>query len=88
MARSTHVSDASRVFRPLSRPAFRQVHLEYRQVLTVRGDARGSIIRALGSVLWITQDGDPDDHILNPGEAFVITSPGAVVIQGMRLPSA
>jgi hypothetical protein len=61
----------------------REVLLGPRQVLALRGNARGVRIEALGCRLWITQSSGIDDIILNPGERFTITMPGVVVIQGM-----
>ena len=37
------------------------------------------------SVLWVTQDGDPNDRVLYPGERMTLcSSSGRAVLQGMR----
>ena len=41
----------------------------------------GHVIRCLSGTLWVTQEGDPRDHILAAGDEFLIEAPGAVVVQ-------
>ncbi len=79
-------SSTSRVLRLGGRPrvaAAREVHLARRQVVALRGDSRGTQVVAQNCVLWITQDGDAEDHILQPGQRLTIDGVGLVVIQGM-----
>jgi hypothetical protein len=56
------------------------VELEARAFLTL-SDARGARVLCLSGELWITQDGDPNDHFVAPGAVFDITAPGTVVVQ-------
>ncbi len=72
------------IVRRLQRPEVFQVRLRYREVLSLSGDHRGVQIASIDSVLWVTQDNDPDDHVLQPGERFRIMRSGRVVVQGMR----
>jgi hypothetical protein len=72
------------IHRQLHGPRVLQIRLERREVAMLSGDQTGAQIVSVDSVLWITQEGDPDDHFLQPGERYHITGPGRVVIQGMR----
>ena len=62
----------------------RTVSLGRREVLVLSDAACQLQILCGAGVLWITQDGDPEDYILERGERFTVTRPGRVVIQGMR----
>ncbi len=44
----------------------------------------GSEIRCLEGILWVTQEGDPRDYILEPGETFVTHRKGKVVLQALK----
>ncbi|HEY9847233.1 MAG TPA: DUF2917 domain-containing protein [Candidatus Caenarcaniphilales bacterium] len=43
----------------------------------------GSQIVCMQGVLWLTQSGDPHDYILHPGERFLATCQGKVVVQAL-----
>ena len=43
-------------------------------------DAKGSQIRCLSGGLWITQDRDPRDIVLAPGESFTIDRGGPTIV--------
>lgn len=43
-------------------------------------DAKGSLIRCLSGGLWITQDHDPRDIVLEPGESFTIDRAGPAIV--------
>jgi len=44
----------------------------------------GQSIRCIRGALWVTQDGDPRDIILGPGERYEIDRPGGVVISAFE----
>jgi hypothetical protein len=69
--------------RPHSREV-RTVSLARREVLVLSDVECDLQILCATGVIWITQDGDPEDYILERGERFTVTRPGRVVIQGMR----
>jgi hypothetical protein len=50
----------------------------------IEGDRRGDVIRCLSGTLWITQEGDLKDYILEPGQDFWVTRAGTVVVQGLE----
>jgi len=45
-------------------------------------DLVGSRIRCLSGHLWVTVQGEGEDHILNPGQSLAIGNPGKVIIGG------
>jgi len=51
--------------------------------LTLDG-ARGALVRCLEGGLWITQDGDRNDHVLAAGGSFRVDRDGVVVMQATR----
>lgn len=53
--------------------------LARRQTLALT-DRAGELIECLSGSLWITQDGDPRDVILGPGEGHVIDRDGLVLV--------
>ena len=58
------------------------VALETGQVLSL-DDARGLRIRGKAGTVWITEEGDLDDHIVGPGEIRVIAHDGRTVVQAL-----
>ena len=46
------------------------------------GDNRAMCIQCLDGNLWITQQGDAADYLLEPGESFIVTHSGQVLVQG------
>jgi hypothetical protein len=52
------------------------------EVVTLQ-DARGARISARTGTVWVTEEADPKDHILGPGEAFVLARNGRTVIQAL-----
>lgn len=49
----------------------------------VLDDAAGTVVRVLRGDVWITQDRDAADHVLEPGGTFRLDRPGLTVIQAM-----
>jgi hypothetical protein len=45
-------------------------------------DLVGSRIRCLSGYLWVTVQGEGEDHILGPGQSLAIGTPGKVIIGG------
>jgi hypothetical protein len=59
-----------------------KVVLEPGQVLTI-DDGKGVHIRPVGARVWITEEGDCSDFVVNPGEEFVVSHKGRTVIQAI-----
>jgi hypothetical protein len=47
------------------------------------GVDRGDAILVTKGVLWVTQEGDPQDYILSTGERFVANRHGSVVVEAL-----
>ena len=59
-----------------------QVGMQASEALAL-DDARGTLVRCLAGSLWVTQDGDRDDHLLRVGESMRIERDGPTVVQAM-----
>ena len=46
-------------------------------------DARGMRILPSAGTLWITEEGEPRDFVVGPGEAFVVTRAGRTLVQAV-----
>lgn len=59
------------------------ISLSKYRIWTIEGDRRGDVIRCVDGALWITQEGDLKDYVLESGKDFWVTRPGAVVVQAL-----
>lgn len=57
--------------------------LEAGQVLTLDDAAGTRIVSRLGTV-WVTEEGDPKDHIVGPGETRLIGRGGRTLLQALQ----
>ena len=57
--------------------------LEPGQVVTL-DDAAGTCIRARYGALWVTEEDNPADHIVRPGDVHVIARAGRTVVQALE----
>ena len=46
-------------------------------------DALGATVTCQAGTVWVTQDGDPRDVLLAPGERIVLDRPGAGLLQAL-----
>lgn len=56
--------------------------LEAGQIFSL-DDACGTSIEAQAGTVWITEEGEPRDFVVGPGEAFLVTRPGRTLVQAM-----
>lgn len=70
---------------PIDTATERIVTLRAEQVARVNGAARLHIARGL---LWLTVDGQPDDHWLGAGEHFTLGRGARAWVQAMRAPAS
>ena len=56
--------------------------LDVGEVITL-DDAAGVRIHARAGTVWVTEEGDPTDHIVDAGNAFIIESPGRTLVQAL-----
>lgn len=59
-----------------------EIHLVAREGWSSEAVA-GSQIVCLQGLLWLTQSNDPHDYILHPGQRFLATCQGKVVVQAL-----
>lgn len=60
------------------------IHLlrkDYRPMSAIK---LGSTLYCDSGVLWVTQSGDQEDHVLQTGEKLTVTNRGKVLIEAMR----
>jgi hypothetical protein len=63
-----------------------QVHLdlEVGALWRARGDQRGRVIICRRGVVWITQERDVVDYVLQEGEIFIVTLRGLVLVRALE----
>ena len=57
--------------------------LEPGQVITL-DDARGTCVGARYGQVWVTEEGQIEDHVLSPGEMFTIRHDGRTLVQALQ----
>lgn len=50
---------------------------------TIEGNRRGDVISCTRGTLWVTQEGDLKDYVIESGRSFWVTKPGTVVVQAL-----
>jgi hypothetical protein len=63
------------------------LNLEAGALWRARGDHRGRAIICRRGAVWITQEHDGTDYVLEAGEIFIVTLPGLVLVQAL-MPAA
>ena len=61
-----------------------EISLPKNKLWQMDGDRRGDVIRCLNGTLWITQEGDLKDNIVDAGKSFWVTRRGSVVVQALE----
>ncbi len=59
------------------------VHLHAKEILELENQNGGLRLKVLSGTAWITQPGDPDDHLLQANETLDIDKSGLVLVQAM-----
>jgi hypothetical protein len=59
------------------------IHLNAHEVYRLDGRAQ-VLVQALKGILWVTQKGDGQDYILQPGEVFSAGGDGLILIEGIK----
>jgi len=47
-------------------------------------DAAGTRVQTRCGTVWVTEENDPKDHIVGPGDSFVLARGGRTVIQALQ----
>lgn len=59
--------------------------LSAQEIERLAGIRKGDTIVCTNGVLWVTQEGDPEDYMLKNGEKFVANRQGVVLVQALNL---
>lgn len=51
--------------------------------LVALDDARGTRIQPERGTVWITEEGEPHDFVVGPGEAFLVRRAGRTLVQAI-----
>jgi len=60
------------------------MQLDRKDICRLEGRKRGPAVTCLEGAVWITQAGDPRDHILVAGEKFAVNRRGVVLLEAVR----
>lgn len=60
-----------------------KIPLSKGSMLRIEMTRQSRVISCQAGVYWITQEGDPQDHLLEAGEKLIIDRAGLVVVQGI-----
>jgi hypothetical protein len=60
------------------------ISLAKARVWNIEGDRRGDVISCRSGSLWVTQEGDLKDYVLDAGQNFWVTRSGTVVVQALQ----
>jgi hypothetical protein len=52
-------------------------------IWSLEGDRRGDVISCLNGTLWITQEKDTRDYVIESGQKFWVTKPGTLIVQAL-----
>jgi hypothetical protein len=66
-----------------SRPGT-EVQLQRKSLCRLRGRKHGPAVACLEGAVWVTQAGDPRDHVLLAGEEFAVNRRGDVLVEAIR----
>lgn len=58
--------------------------LKRRSVFSLDGHVTGTSIACVVGFVWVTQEGDANDYVLGPGEAFVAKRDGLIVVEALN----
>ncbi|MEW5721665.1 MAG: DUF2917 domain-containing protein, partial [Thermodesulfobacteriota bacterium] len=61
-----------------------EMRLNKQELRPLVGDRVGARIQCVKGTLWVTQENDPNDHVLESGDQFTVTLRGKVVVQAMK----
>ncbi len=56
--------------------------LKYK-IWSIEGNRRGDVISCQNGTLWVTQEGDLKDYVVEAGKSFWVTKPGTVIVQAL-----
>jgi hypothetical protein len=60
------------------------IDLEAGQGWALRGKRRQQTLLCLKGSIWVTQEGDIRDYVLEEGDAFLVSLPGLVLVRALK----
>ena len=60
-----------------------EIDLEGTELLKLDLEQPHASVLCTAGTLWLTQQGDPQDHFLEAGQAFTLNQRGTVLVQGL-----
>jgi hypothetical protein len=83
---------SARIWQPEARPSAvrnvrngrSKIELSPRELFELNGDSRWRLIICQRGSVWITQAQDMQDYLLEPGDMFLVTLPGVVLVQALQ----
>jgi hypothetical protein len=63
--------------------ALTEVTLPRHSTWSIDGNRRGDVINCIKGTLWVTQEGDSKDYIVESGRSFWVTRAGTVIVQAL-----
>jgi hypothetical protein len=60
-----------------------EIDLDGLELLKLEFGEPGTQVTCTTGTLWLTQQGDPHDHILKAGQSFSLDQPGIILVQGL-----
>ncbi|MCE5281530.1 MAG: DUF2917 domain-containing protein [Deltaproteobacteria bacterium] len=54
------------------------------EMIRLDGDVMGTVVSCGKGVLWLTQTGNPGDHLIRAGEAFSVGRRGVVLVSALE----
>jgi hypothetical protein len=61
-----------------------QLRLRRRELVRARTRWRALTLTCLEGLVWVTQAGDPEDHMLSKGQVLTVARQGCVLVEAMR----
>ena len=61
-----------------------KIHLKKKELVAIERDARGLTVSCLDGAIWLTQNGDLNDHLILPGMSFTVSCKGKVVMVALN----
>ena len=61
-----------------------KIHLKKKELVAIERDARGVTVSCLDGAVWLTQNGDLNDHLILSGMGFTVSCKGKVVMLALN----
>jgi hypothetical protein len=79
-----HPGAATPIVRNVQESDYEMIHMREHNLERLDGDHRWRMIICREGTVWITQERDWRDYVLTPGDAFIVTQRGQVLIEALQ----